>query len=1011
MEADENEPYKTPTPRNEEEIENQNNILLNNEKCDQCGMMFTSSDSLRIHKEKFCIGLSDSGVNRTNSPPIQSKYIQKINGQNDDDENGSTDPGIYQSNSPPIQSKYIQKITNRKDDDDDVTEPGLFQSNSPPIQSKFKDQKDDENIDFNDDLNDELDLEKSIRNEGLDEEYQNYEELDPIITNRSNKNISLKNPSISNQQLTSRSKINSRPNENREDFGSLSPQNKNLSIYSNLKNNRTPAESLNNLSRIDPKEKLTSRSKLNSPPNENLENNDDFGDLTPHNKNLSVYSNTKDFRTPSENFNNSISNKQQSNSVNNSKISVKTESAIDEVKKFKSKKLVEQSLQDLEDTLVRDTIRDKKLVNKLNKSQQIASSLDRKQENIKIPDDDPYKRLLKEYGDLKKKEKDILKEVYEFNPDFKTYSMTNFEKDSDFLKHDFLSLFDTFDDIDLELLDSLSLSNFGYKPKMNEETRISLKRIQEKTEQLERERRDIQLKLEALKNNTSYPLPLRSNPSVNRLLSELKDQQTLNEAALTLLRDRIVSGNSVSNPFPVRSGLLPPLYNSPTKVTSNPYLLNGLNDTDLGLEEIRNMRLNYLQSGGHDSNILNRFTEMEYNARFPNRTSVRPGNAQIQFSSGFNADPLIEDDVFINQNNKFKPTLTRSQVQLDLKPFDDIGADNFPLVSEILAKDVAFNPNAAELENRIQKIDVENKRIQAELELLQNKLAYASPAYVDQSKRFQNINLPPIQQPILPPPPPPPQTNQFYNAFQSNSPGFNGNPYNQNYQNNRNAFNNQDQYQTQRGQNQQSTRAPSNFRQEPPVQNQNLIKLKDLPPAPYDPNGGFVLFIDFVTNIDPNYASARVITCLHHPKSGLGEPSVLPIVNTETFYEKNYQNTVALISTKQPVPRCPPQQALTILIELQMSLKNNNQTRLKSCAWTKIPLFDSKNRLLSGRWKCVLKNLPIKSETILNNLEALPDYGDTELFYRLVNLRDSDEQTNAPISPAYADQYVTTAQY
>jgi hypothetical protein len=30
------------------------------------------------------------------------------------------------------------------------------------------------------------------------------------------------------------------------------------------------------------------------------------------------------------------------------------------------------------------------------------------------------------------------------------------------------------------------------------------------------------------------------------------------------------------------------------------------------------MRLNYLQGGGHDQNVLNRFTEMEYNARFKN---------------------------------------------------------------------------------------------------------------------------------------------------------------------------------------------------------------------------------------------------------------------------------------------------------------------------------------------------------------------------------------------------------
>ena len=32
-------------------------------------------------------------------------------------------------------------------------------------------------------------------------------------------------------------------------------------------------------------------------------------------------------------------------------------------------------------------------------------------------------------------------------------------------------------------------------------------------------------------------------------------------------------------------------------------------------------------------------------------------------------------------------------------------------------------------------------------------------------------------------------------------------------------------------------------------------------------------------------------------------------------------------------------------------------------------------------------------------------HGNVEFFYRLVNARDADEQTNAPISPAYAEQY------
>ena len=37
-------------------------------KCDQCGMLFNTGEALGIHKQKFCIGIRDSGVNRYYSP-------------------------------------------------------------------------------------------------------------------------------------------------------------------------------------------------------------------------------------------------------------------------------------------------------------------------------------------------------------------------------------------------------------------------------------------------------------------------------------------------------------------------------------------------------------------------------------------------------------------------------------------------------------------------------------------------------------------------------------------------------------------------------------------------------------------------------------------------------------------------------------------------------------------------------------------------------------------------------
>jgi hypothetical protein len=57
------------------------------------------------------------------------------------------------------------------------------------------------------------------------------------------------------------------------------------------------------------------------------------------------------------------------------------------------------------------------------------------------------------------------------------------------------------------------------------------------------------------------------------------------------------------------STTFPSLYN-PELIVARPW------DTSFTPDEIRLMRLNYLQNGGHDQNVLNRFTEMEYEARY-----------------------------------------------------------------------------------------------------------------------------------------------------------------------------------------------------------------------------------------------------------------------------------------------------------------------------------------------------------------------------------------------------------
>jgi hypothetical protein len=88
--------------------------------------------------------------------------------------------------------------------------------------------------------------------------------------------------------------------------------------------------------------------------------------------------------------------------------------------------------------------------------------------------------------------------------------------------------------------------------------------------------------------------------------------------------------------------------------------------------------------------------------------------------------------------------------------------------------------------------------------------------------------------------------------------------------------------------------------------NSNMNRLQDpLAPQAYDPIGGFVIFFDFIANLPSTTEHCCLVTCLYHPKSGLGEPSGLEPFKCDQYLDgkKGQQMSVALIATKQPVPR------------------------------------------------------------------------------------------------------------
>ena len=93
-----------------------------------------------------------------------------------------------------------------------------------------------------------------------------------------------------------------------------------------------------------------------------------------------------------------------------------------------------------------------------------------------------------------------------------------------------------------------------------------------------------------------------------------------------------------------------------------------------------------------------------------------------------------------------------------------------------------------------------------------------------------------------------------------------------------------------------------------------------------------------------------------------------------------YQTTCAQVRSNRAcslllstlATRCPPHELLSILIEVQVTSKQTPNAPLRTTSWTKIPLFDHKNRLASGRWKVPLRALPIQQDESFANISTLP---------------------------------------
>lgn len=186
-----------------------------------------------------------------------------------------------------------------------------------------------------------------------------------------------------------------------------------------------------------------------------------------------------------------------------------------------------------------------------------------------------------------------------------------------------------------------------------------------------------------------------------------------------------------------------------------------------------------------------------------------------------------------------------------------------------------------------------------------------------------------------------------------------------------------------------------------------------LGPAPYDPIAGFVVFYDFLLGLDSSYRVCRLVVGLYSGGLEIGNPSSLPpayceLGNMSTFPENKRRN-IAILATKQAVPRVRPSPTIALVIELQASggydPYGQEVNRLVARGWVKIDIFDYQNRVISGQWRVPVRTLPVKPSLTTGEINGVPQLDNTELYLRIVNARDAEVQSINAIEPNNAVFY------
>ncbi|XP_063712064.1 coiled-coil domain-containing protein 17-like [Symsagittifera roscoffensis] len=174
--------------------------------------------------------------------------------------------------------------------------------------------------------------------------------------------------------------------------------------------------------------------------------------------------------------------------------------------------------------------------------------------------------------------------------------------------------------------------------------------------------------------------------------------------------------------------------------------------------------------------------------------------------------------------------------------------------------------------------------------------------------------------------------------------------------------------------------------------------------APYDPASGFLLFHDYVLNVDPSYKSLKVVARLFRGGLELGSAVPLPERQCVGMHGDSYSSSYLHCLAKAIIPvkaifyprvaqicvqdcetlfpqnaedlseaaasLCLPSPDLSLLVEVQAS--SHYDERLKTVCWAKFLLFDDQHRVLSGRWKVPLRVIPVRPDLHPRDTNNIP---------------------------------------